>query len=172
MAHKPTIRTAQPNNARVIAEVHIASWKAAYTGLLPPERLAQLDIDERESAWRDRLANSETLQLRAWVATVDDRIVGFASTQPSADEDLTSDVHELTTLYLLPSVWRSGIGSILLSTAEDALRRAGIRSPSLWLMEGNKGAESFYETRSWKFDRRDTSFRDFGVAALRYRKQL
>ncbi len=169
---KPLIRTARPEDARGIAEVHVASWVAAYTDLLPKEKMDELDVDERERIWRERLANANDLELRTWVAVENDHIVGFACTQPSADEDLTTDVHELAALYLLSPVWRAGIGSALLSTAEIALRDAGINTATLWVLEANDGAKSFYQARGWKLDQRDPSFKDFGAAALRYRKTL
>lgn len=169
---KPVIRPARPTDARAIAEVHVASWIAAYSDLLPKDRLAQLDVDERERAWREQLGDADALGLRAWVALENDQVVAFACTQPSADEDLAPDVHEITALYLLSSVWRSGIGSALLSTAEVALDDAGIDTATLWVLEGNEGARNFYEARGWSFDKRDPSFRDFCAAALRYRKSL
>jgi GNAT superfamily N-acetyltransferase len=171
-AQSAAIRTARPTDARQIAEVHVASWIAAYTGLLPQQMMARLDVAERERAWRERLANADALQLRVWVAVLDEEVVGFAFTQPSKDHDLGPDVHELTALYLLPSVWRRGIGTALLSVAERGLRKAGIRMPALWVLEGNDSAQRFYEARGWTFEKRDPSFRDFGAAALRYRKTL
>jgi GNAT superfamily N-acetyltransferase len=162
------VRPATPDDARGIAEVYVASWRAAYTGLLPDEKMAQLDVDERERSWGERLEDLHALQLQAWVAVLNDHIVGFAFTQPSADEGLSGFIHELTALYLVPEVWRTGIGSDLLSAAEDSLRAAGIRESTLWVLEGNEGAKKFYEARGWKFDKRDASFRDFGAAALRY----
>ncbi len=166
------IRMATAEDARGIAEVHVASWLAAYPDLLPREKLARLDIDERERGWRERLSDAEALELRVWVAVQNDRIVGFACTQPSADEDVETNVHELAALYLIPEVWRQGIGSAMLSIAERSLRDAGIDSATLWVLEDNEGARAFYEARGWKVDKRDQSFKDFGAAALRYRKQL
>jgi GNAT superfamily N-acetyltransferase len=150
----------------------VASWKAAYGGLLPAEKLAQLDVNERESAWLERLSNAEELGLRAWVASSEGQIVGFAFTRPSADDDLGPAIHELTALYLLPEVWRTGIGTALMIAAETQLREAGIQNLALWVLEGNEGAKSFYEARGWSFEKRDPSFKDFGAAALRYRRSL
>ena len=150
----------------------MASWKAAYGGLLPAKKLAQLDVNEHEGAWLKRLRHAEEVGLRTWVALLEERVVGFAFTQPSADDDLESDVHELTALYLLPSVWRTGIGTALLIAVEAELKDAGIRNLALWVLKGNEGAKRFYEARGWSFEKRDPSFKDFGAAALRYRKSL
>jgi GNAT superfamily N-acetyltransferase len=172
MASNVEVRPAMSGDARGIAKVHVASWKAAYTGLLADEKMAQLDIEERERAWRERLKDQQAHRMRAWVAVLDDEIVGYAFTQASPDGDLIEGVHELTALYLLPSVWRQGVGSVLLTVVERALRDAGIRSLALWVIEGNESAKSFYEARGWSFERREPSFKDFGAAALRYRRTL
>lgn len=166
------IRPATQDDARGIAEVHVASWKAAYTQLLPNEKLAQLDVDHRERRWRDILDGAEAAELRAWVAIVNDATVGFVVTQPSMDEDLERSVHELSALYLVPNVWRAGIGSALLEKAVHELRQAGVPEVALWVLEANDGAITFYKTRGWSFDKRDPSFKDFGAAAVRYRKKL
>lgn len=46
------IRLAQIIDARAIAEVHVASWKATCVGQFPDEYLAGLSVPTRESAWR------------------------------------------------------------------------------------------------------------------------
>lgn len=163
------IRRAQPADARAIAEVHVASWKSAYGGLLPAEKLAQLDVGERERMWRQRL-EADDPELRTWVASLEERVVGFAFTQPSSDDDLGPEVHELTGLYLEASAWGKGIGTILVTTAEAELRRVGITKLTLWVLEDNEPAKRFYAARGWSFDKRDPSFKVFGAPALRYRK--
>lgn len=168
----PQIRVATAGDARAIAQVHVASWRAAYSGLLPKDKLDRLDVDERERLWRERLTDANGVGRRAWVAIHKDQVVGFAFTQPSADEDVAAGVHELKALYLLPSVWQRGLGSALLSTAESSLRDAGVDAATLWVLEGNEPAKSFYEARGWKFDKRDPSFKPFNAPALRYTKQL
>ena len=41
------IREATPDDARAIAEVHVASWRWAYRGDLPAEFLDGLSVDDR-----------------------------------------------------------------------------------------------------------------------------
>ena len=43
------IRTATPEDARAIAEVHVASWRAAYRGVLPDTYLDRLSVDENKT---------------------------------------------------------------------------------------------------------------------------
>lgn len=47
------IRPATPAGARVIAEVHVSSWQAAYVGQVPQEFLDGMSVEAREFVWRD-----------------------------------------------------------------------------------------------------------------------
>ncbi len=64
----PSIRRAVPDDARAIAEINVAGWRAAYRGLMPAEFLASLSVDAREAAWRARLESNEDDPATAWVA--------------------------------------------------------------------------------------------------------
>lgn len=172
MTSEVVVRAAGVDDARSIAEVHVASWRAAYRGIISDETLAQLDVDERERRWRQILTDAEKRGLRGWMAFVNEHVVGFATTQPSTDEDLRPEVHELSALYLVPGQWHAGIGTALLQKAEDELRKANVPEATLWVLEANTSAIAFYERHSWILDKRDPSFKHFAAPALRYRKQL
>lgn len=45
-------RTAVPEDALAIAEVHVSSWRTTYRGLLPDSVLAAQSVEHRELAWR------------------------------------------------------------------------------------------------------------------------
>jgi hypothetical protein len=53
----PAIRWASFEDARAIAAIHIASWHAAYRGLMPDEVLDALTIAKRERDWLGWLAD-------------------------------------------------------------------------------------------------------------------
>ena len=50
------IRRAGLADARAIAEVAVAGWRAAYRGMLPDDFLDAMRVDAREVAWHERLA--------------------------------------------------------------------------------------------------------------------
>ena len=52
-----TVRGATADDARAIAEVHVASWRWAYRGQVPDRILDELSVDEREAIWRAALHN-------------------------------------------------------------------------------------------------------------------
>ena len=84
---EPTIRAATIDDAKAIAEIHIASWKVAYGDILDLATYS-LDVDEREETWRDRIPRVSDEGFRTWVAEVDGTIRGFAFTRPTEDDDL------------------------------------------------------------------------------------
>ena len=55
-ADPPSVRNARSADAPGIAEVHVASWRAAYAGQLPDRFLRKLSVDERTRSWRSRIA--------------------------------------------------------------------------------------------------------------------
>ena len=104
-----TIRRAEPDDARRIAEVHVMSWQAAYSTILSPEIISQRSLQEREKMWEGILSLPERDQTRTFVLLDDKEVVGFSLTLPGRDVDLdATSTAELTGLYFVPSHWRRG----------------------------------------------------------------
>ncbi|HEY4215527.1 MAG TPA: GNAT family N-acetyltransferase [Gemmatimonadaceae bacterium] len=55
------IRKAVPTDAGAIADVHVASWRATYAGLVAQSYLDGLSVAERTAAWERRLGNDAQL---------------------------------------------------------------------------------------------------------------
>jgi GNAT superfamily N-acetyltransferase len=125
-----TIRTATIDDARAIAEVHVASWLAAYRGLVPDDVLDAQSVDARAAQWDEWLRNGET---RTLVAGGVDGFVTFWETSG-----------EVAALYVAPDRGRRGIGSALIAAAHSALRAAGRDEAYLWVFEANAPARAFY----------------------------
>lgn len=90
-----SIRTATTADAAAIAAVHVAGWQAAYDGLLPPEMLASLSVEDRTAQWAHWL----TTDRRVLVAVLDGVVVGFVSVGVSRDADAVSEDGELDAIY-------------------------------------------------------------------------
>lgn len=144
-----TIRPAKTEDARAIAEVHVASWRWGYHDQLPEELLAQLSVDEREAQWVSQLATDD-----ADVVVAEDAgsVVGFASATASRDEGVPASTGEVLTVYVTEVAAGTGVASALLSAAEDALRSRGFASATLWVLESNPRARRFYERSGWAWD--------------------
>jgi ribosomal protein S18 acetylase RimI-like enzyme len=167
------IRTAELDDAARIAQIHVQSWRAAYSQILRPEILSRYSVQDRQEMWKQVLRLPKDEPTRMFVLTVDGNTVGFSLTLPGRDDDL--DPHltaELAGLYFVPSHWRRGLGTELQDRALDELRKQGFHDAVLWVLEENSAARAFYEFTGWKFDRKDPSYRDFQAASVRYRLVL
>ena len=154
------IRWATPDDARGIALVHVASWRAAYRGLIADDVLDGLQVDQREQGWARWIESSRTghspdgeasAPHKLLVAETDSRIVGWASFGPGRD-DGTHELGELAGLYVDPGLWSRRVGHTLIARVEDELRAAGWGEAYLWVLAGNDRAIAFYEQHGWHAD--------------------
>ncbi len=159
-------------DARGIAEVHVASWRAAYRGLLPQVLLDGLSVERRAEGWRENLrrgGGNET-----WVAVgAAQRVLGFVSVGRSRDDDAADSVGELLAIYLRPELWGAGVGGGLHAAALTTLSRR-FDEATLWVLDGNSRARGFYERHGWCRDG-STKHETLGgadVVEVRYRKPL
>jgi GNAT superfamily N-acetyltransferase len=147
-----SVRRAPLDDARAIAAVHVASWRAAYRGLFPDRVLDGLSVDARERDWRGWLDEGGARQFTL-LAERDGRIVAFCTIEmPARADDEPEDVAAIPALYADPDTFGTGAGSALMDAAVEAMRDAGYREAFLWMLEGNRRAASFYERRGWRPD--------------------
>lgn len=145
------IRDGRPEDARAIAEVHVASWRWGYRELLPEAKLDALSVADREAMWAGWFADPEP-RAEVLVAEVDGSVVGFTGYGPSRDEDASEKAGEVRTIYLLEEAAGRGIGRDLFATAEERLRALGYEEATLWVLEANQRTRRFYEIAGWKPD--------------------
>jgi RimJ/RimL family protein N-acetyltransferase len=167
-----SIRPARAADAQAIAEVHVATWRAAYRGLLPQALLDGLSVQQRASSWRSILlaANDQTLVA---IDGPTEQIIGFVTVGVSRDNDTSDTVAELRAIYLHPSHWDTGLGRRLHDAGLDLLSEP-FTEVSLWVLDSNSRARRFYERLGWhpdggaKEDVRD----DVTLSEVRYRRSL
>jgi GNAT superfamily N-acetyltransferase len=145
-----TLRAAAAADARSLAEVHVASWRWAYRGILPGELLDGLSVDEREADWCERLVAGE--EAGTIVAERDGRIVGFASGAASRDDDAVPVTGEVLAVYLAEDEAGRGTGAALLDAILEVLAARGFTRATLWVLETNERARGFYERHGWTLD--------------------
>lgn len=144
------IRTATPDDAQVLATIHVLAWQAGYRGLLPDSVLDGLSVETRTARWQVWLAGSVT---RTRVAEQDDQVKGWLTTGPQRDEDLdAATVAEIYALYVHPAAWGAGCGSALMHAALDELAAHGYTAATLWVLRGNARAIRFYEYLGFRAD--------------------
>ena len=98
------IRTAQPDDALAIAQVHVATWQTAYRGILPDNVLADLKVSQRQRQWQQAIAENQLLI----VAEIGDEIVGFVN-GGARHSDVPDFDCEVYALYILQTHQGQGI---------------------------------------------------------------
>lgn len=144
-----SVRSATPDDARMIAKIHVEAWRAAYRGIVPDEFLDSLSVDKRESIWRQNLLAGDAA---AWVAQESEAIVGWISAAASRDPDAHAHTAEIWAVYVAPECWGRGIGRSLCETAERYLRLDGFIEVTLWVLTGNERAVKFYQSNGFALD--------------------
>ncbi len=144
------VRRATAEDATALARVHVDSWRHAYAGLLPEERLASLDCERRAASFRKSI---ESGMEETYLAESEGELVGFLTVGACRDTDLDPDTTgEIWGIYLAPGHWRKGIGRYLCSYGESVLRSRGCNRAVLWVLEANDRARSFYEAMGFRLD--------------------
>lgn len=158
-----------------IAEVHVRSWLKAYRGLIPDRVLDSLSVEQREAMWREAIGRPASPIDRVWVAEQRGRIVGFASSGPSRDEDADPErTGEVYAIYLEPEAQGRGIGRRLFRRAIEELREQGFEAATLWVLAANVRTRLFYEAAGWQSDgtERTLTVRESELQEVRYRVAL
>jgi GNAT superfamily N-acetyltransferase len=166
------IRRATPQDAASLATVEIATWRAAYQGLMPDAFLTGLSHEEKTEGWRrNLLKHGASGRKRVLVAVSDMVAIGFVRVGYEEDDHAVALV---TLLYVLPEHWRRGVGAALMRAAMDELRDLGMREAILWVLRDNLRARAFYEGLGWREDGQRTTENYGGVEleALRYRRSV
>lgn len=149
------IRDATKSDAIQIAELHAASWRAAYRGMLSDAYLDGDLVGERIKVWTDRLTNPTPKQ-RVLIADVDQKAAGFVCAYGSHDPELGT---LLDNLHVDQMFQRQGIGARLMgeiaSWCYNELPGEGL---FLWVLEPNILARNFYERRGAVLVARDNWF--------------
>ncbi len=136
------VRAAAVGDARGIAVVHVEAWRETYSGQLPADVLAGLEVEPRVSRWAAIIEDDVT---DVYVAETAGRIVGWATSSDGRDDDRPV-ARELEGIYLLASVYGSGAGQDLLAVA------IGDRPAYLWMLDDNPRAEAFYRRNGFERD--------------------
>ena len=135
------VRRADAADAAAIANVHVASWRTTYRGLLPDDFLASLSEAHYAERWRRTLDDAGN---RVYVAENADGVIGFASGgRERAGE--TGFSGELYAIYLLRDAQGHGHGRRLVDAVVGGLRELALKDMIVWVLRENAPARRFYE---------------------------
>ena len=162
------IRVATVDDALSIARVHVDTWRAAYSDLLPRSVLDQLSVTNRCSLWADVVNRGEG---ELWVAVIDGAVVAFCYLAPGREEP---ELEEIIALYVRPELWGQGLGFALIRAGLATAEARSTPQVYLWVLDGNHQAIAFYERCGFRADegQKVVEFGGAEVLERRYRVSL
>lgn len=116
------VRAATPDEADVIADINVRSWRHAYRGIIPDSYLAALDHAAIAHRVREAALNRSATILVAGSPEVH----GFSWVARSRDDDAPPETAEIIAIYVAPS--SSAEASDVLWLLRPATRRVRRRS--------------------------------------------
>jgi ribosomal protein S18 acetylase RimI-like enzyme len=144
------IRRSVETDAPDLANVHVASWRAGYVGLMPEELLDNRSLDASETMFKKRMEGSDESGEQILIAEVNGTAVGFCGYGPGRDEGTNANTGEIMGLYVLRDHWGRGIGTALTEKSMEDLAAAGFDNAFLWVLETNLRTIRFYERGGWQ----------------------
>jgi GNAT superfamily N-acetyltransferase len=153
------VRRAEPADAAEIARIQVATWRSAYTEILPAEVLLGLDEEAAAKLWRDTIEHGPAV---VFVAMEGKWAVGFGVAGPapeveSADAVGTppadaASVALMSTLLVEPRWGRRGHGGRLLAAAAETMRDAGATRGICWVPVADNASLAFFRRAGWQPD--------------------
>jgi GNAT superfamily N-acetyltransferase len=129
------IRAASADDVETLLAIQRDAAVTAF-GHIFPQDLYPFPTDDIRELWRETLADPD---VEIYVAEDGGAPAGSVSV----------DDQFLRTLYVLPDLQRTGVGSALHEFALERLTARGCRTAKLWTLEENWDARRFYERRGW-----------------------
>ncbi|SDB93146.1 GNAT family N-acetyltransferase [Acinetobacter boissieri] len=138
-----TIRIAGIKDAVHIAEIHVKSWRAAYTNIMPQNILDSLSVPEKTAMWT-KIIEENNKKLMVYDEALKG-IVGWVVYGPSRNIHDEETVAEIEAFYIDPSHFRCGYGKNLYKKVITELKDAGYTKVYLWALSANLNATAFYK---------------------------
>lgn len=157
-------------DAAALRQLHVLTWADTYASLLAPAFCRERLRLHRERDWIAVIRDQREAGGGVLVARGEDELFGLCQYGPSGDDDEPpGTVGHIHRLYVHPAIHRQGVGRRLLEAAVGRLSELATRRLTLWVLEGDPRARTFYERLGW---RADGARRFDGAWDLRYGKDL
>ncbi len=134
------VREAGRQDADLIADLHIDSWRATYAGILPDVYLRHGIVTERRAYWQKALHAKVAGDL---VLLVVRQGIALAFAAVLADHEPDCDAY-IDNLHVHPKHKGLGLGTVMMGAMAERLVGRGARSACLWVFDDNRSALDFY----------------------------
>lgn len=137
------------DHANDIGYVTALSWQAAYKSIVPYEFLSKFTPEKRSKKFKKVML---TRLEEHYVAYLDKAPIGTLVIGAALDKDASKSIGEVGAIYLLPEFWGKGYGKRLMDFGVTRLKEMGYKAITLWVLEENQRARSFYEKYGYMLD--------------------
>ena len=138
---KTIIVTVDSSNLLEAARIHSVSWQESHRSFCSPDFIALHTPEHQEKYLREKMDQGSRLFMM-----IADQPIGVVSVTGSLIEDL----------YMLPAYQHKGFGTRLLHFAMEHCDG----TPTLWILENNKGAEKLYRREGFRETGRKNAITD------------
>ena len=144
------IRSAIEADVPHVAEIHMASWRDAYRGVIPDAVIDARTVEGATAMWSANLAKFPGNLTVAQIA--DGQIAGFSCAGSVTDHERSGPYEfEVYALHVRPDLRRKGVGAALLDhTITRARVELGMRSLIVWTLDDLHLSRRFYEREGGK----------------------
>ena len=148
-----SVRLAWPDESPSIAELQRRSWAVQWPAELAEVMLASASLGDMIDAWRSAIERPPEAAFRVLIATDGERVVGFATTMPSQDDDADRARDGAIDAFVVdPVAQHQGHGSRLLNACADTLRADGFVGASCWVNADDETFRRFLIAAGWALD--------------------
>lgn len=142
------IKKAEKEDIPDIARIHVEGWQGAYKGIIDQQYIDSQNLDKRINDWTEWFGDKTVTRLIAFKNNLPVGFVAFGplrTAPPGTSKIRPLYSSEIYGLYLLPEVFREGIGKSLIKKAAENLKDQKHQSTCLWVLKDNKRACAFYD---------------------------
>src|SRR5512132_1813322 len=148
-----SVRLAWPAEASSIAELQRRSWATQWPADLAELMLSSVSLAQMDESWRMAIERPPEARFRVLVATDGERVVGFATTMPSQDDDADQRREGAIDQFVVdPPAQHQGHGSRLLNACADTLRSDSFDVASCWVNAADDKLRRFLTAAGWAAD--------------------
>lgn len=163
------VRLADRGSAPELTTLHRAAAHTGFAHIFPPDAPPPT-YEEDLARWEYWLGPDWEQGRRAYVAVATGCVIGVVLVGPDPEEP---EVGHLARLYVYPEFWERGVGTQLYVAALRDLTDRGFAETTLWVLEANSRARSWYERLGWRASgKRKATYAPAGIFDIQYRLAL
>lgn len=144
------IRYAKKEDADSFSLIYSKSYQTAFQGIIPQNILENVfSIEKRREGFLKEISEGSPNNV---IMFDKDKLVGILTYGKPKGDNLDDSFVEIWRIFIIPDYWGKGMGKKLMDWALVELFQKNYKNISLWVIEDNLRARSFYESLGYYHD--------------------